>query len=241
MKHRRINKNPAYIHHKEFGFMSTIKETVFGIEDGMVSTLGALTGIAAATKDPGMVLLAGFVVIAVESISMGVGSYVSSKSEKEVVERMLAEEKEEIEIFPKEEQEELYDMYIAGGWPKALAKKMAETAAKNNALFLQEMAYRELGIVPENGVHPLKNGLVMGVSYIVGGTVPLLPYLFLDVHLAITCSVLIALMGLFILGASITVYTKRPWFKAGLEMLILAGLATLVGYGVGQIMNSVVI
>ena len=81
MKHRRINKNPAYIHHKESGFVATIKETVFGVEDGMVSTLGALTGIAAATQDPGMVLLAGFVVIAVESISMGVGSYVSSKSE----------------------------------------------------------------------------------------------------------------------------------------------------------------
>ena len=241
MKHRRINKNPAYIHHKESGFVATIKETVFGIEDGMVSTLGALTGIAAATQDPGMVLLAGFVVIAVESISMGVGSYVSSKSEKEVAERMLAEEKEEIETFPKEEQEELYDMYVRDGWPKTLAKNMAETAAKNNTLFLQEMAYRELGIVPENGVHPIKNGFVMGISYIIGGVVPLLPYLFLDVHLAITYSVVITLIGLFILGASITVYTKRPWFKAGLEMLILAGLATLVGYGVGQIMNSIVI
>ena len=241
MKHRRINKNPAYIHHKDSGFVDTIKETVFGIEDGMVSTLGALTGIAAATQDPGMVLLAGFVVIAVESISMGVGSYVSSKSEKEVAERMLAEEKEEIETFPKEEQEELYDMYVRDGWPKTLAKNMAETAAKNNTLFLKEMAYRELGIVPENGVHPIKNGFVMGISYIIGGIVPLLPYLFLDVHLAITYSVVITLIGLFILGASITAYTKRPWFKAGLEMLILAGLATLVGYGVGQIMNSIVI
>ena len=241
MKHRRINKNPTYIHHKDSGFVDTIKETVFGIEDGMVSTLGALTGIAAATQDPGMVLLAGFVVIAVESISMGVGSYVSSKSEKEVAERMLAEEKEEIETFPKEEQEELYDMYVRDGWPKTLAKNMAETAAKNNTLFLKEMAYRELGIVPENGVHPIKNGFVMGISYIIGGIVPLLPYLFLDVHLAITYSVVITLIGLFILGASITAYTKRPWFKAGLEMLILAGLATLVGYGVGQIMNSIVI
>jgi len=240
MKHRRINKNPAYIHHKDSGFVDTIKETVFGVEDGMVSTLGALTGIAAATKDPGMVLLAGFVVIAVESISMGVGSYVSSKSEKEVAERMLAEEKEEIETFPKEEQEELYDMYVRDGWPKTMAKNMAKTASKDKRLLLKEMAYRELGIIPENGVHPVKNGLVMGISYIVGGTVPLLPYLVLEVHSAITCSVFVTLVGLFILGASITIYTKRPWFRAGLEMLILAGIATLVGYGVGQVMNSVV-
>jgi predicted membrane protein (TIGR00267 family) len=131
-------------------------------------------------------------------------------------------------------------MYVRDGWPKTMAKNMAKTASKDKRLLLKEMAYRELGIIPENGVHPVKNGLVMGISYIVGGTVPLLPYLVLEVHSAITCSVFVTLIGLFILGASITTYTKRSWFRAGLEMLILAGLATLVGYGVGQIMNSVV-
>ena len=241
MKHRRSNKNPGYIHHQESGFIATIKEAVFGIEDGMVSTLGALTGIAAATKDPGIVLLSGFVVIAVESISMGVGSYVSSKSEKEVVERMLYEESQEIDTFPKEEEGELYDMYVDDGWPKSLAKKMVTAAGKNKKLFLQEMAYRELKVIPENGVEPIRNGVVMGSAYIVGGIVPLLPYTLVAVDVAITYSVIITLFGLFLLGALLTRYTKRFWLKAGFEMLVLAGVAAAVGYAVGQIMNSVVV
>ena len=207
---------------------------VFGAEDGMVSTLGAVTGIATATQDLFTTVLSGFVVISVESISMGVGSYLSTKSEREINERKLYEEKRELHEFPEDEREELEEMYIEDGWPKKLAGEMAQAASENHDLFLQEMAYRELEIIPNNMGHPIRNGLVMFVSYIVGGLIPLVPYLFLPLGSAIVVSVCVTLVGLFSLGSYTTRFTKRTWWKAGLEMLGLASAAALVGYAVGQ-------
>jgi len=234
----RLHHNPDYIHHqKKTVASSLIREIVFGMEDGMVSTLGAVTGIATAIGNHYTVLLSGFVIIAVESISMGIGSYLSNKSEQEIDQRKLFEEKTELHEFPEEEREELINMYIEDGWPKKLATDMAGVASKNKKLFLQEMAYRELEIIPHKADYPFKNGLVMFVSYVVGGSVPLLPYILFPISRAIPISIACTLVGLFLLGVYTTQYTKRRWWKAGLEMLLLASAAASVGYLVGQLVE----
>jgi predicted membrane protein (TIGR00267 family) len=84
--------------------------------------------------------------------------------------------------------------------------------------------------------HPLQNGISMGVAYVIGGTIALLPYIFIkNVPTAITYSVIITLISLFMLGAGTTRFSKRSWWKAGLEMLILASVAAGFGYGAGQL------
>jgi len=227
-----------YAHRQKTGVSSLIREIVFGMEDGMVSTLGSITGIAAATKDPFTTILAGFVLVAVESISMGVGSYLSSKSEKAIDEQKLVEEREEIKKFPREERDELRDMYVESGWPKNLADKMADTALANPDLMLKEMAYRELEIIPDNLEQPFRNGVAMLISYIIGGSVPLIPYLIFQMEIAIVVSIIVTLVGLFILGVVTTIFTKRPWWKSGGEILLLGGAAALVGYAVGQMVDT---
>lgn len=234
-----IEHNPDYIHHQDPGTSSVIREVVFGMEDGMVSTLGSITGIATAIGNPFTVILAGFVIIGVESISMAVGSFLSSKSEKEIDEAKIEEERIEIEKFPEEEEKELTDMYVADGWPKELAVQMAATAKANPDIMLTEMAYRELGIVPENLENPLKNGLFMFGSYIIGGFVPLFPYVAFPLEIAIFVSIGLTLLGLFALGAATTKFSKRSWWKSGLEMLVLATFAAAVGYAIGQIVSAV--
>ncbi len=233
-----IEHNPDFVHHQHPGKAVLIREMVFGAEDGMVSTLGAITGIATATQDLFTTVLSGFVVIAVESISMGVGSYISTKSEREIDERKLYEEKKELHEFPEDEREELEKMYIDDGWPKQLARDMADAASQDHDLFLKEMAYRELLIIPDNLEHPVRNGFVMWISYIVGGIIPLVPYLILPLASAIVVSIGVTLVGLFALGSYTTRYTKRSWWKAGLEMLALASAAAVVGYAVGQAVDS---
>lgn len=223
-----------YIHHQNPNLGAKIREAVFGVEDGMVSTLGAVTGIAAATQDLFTIFLSGFVLVAVESISMAVGSYLSSKSERAVDERKLAEEQAELKDFPEEERQELLEMYVKDGWPPPLARSMAQAASNNKHLFLQEMAYRELKIIPENLEQPFSNAFIMGIAYLLGGAVPLIPYFFLSIGSAISVSILTTLAGLFIVGVATTRFSHRSWWKAGLEMLILAGVAAAVGYGVGQ-------
>lgn len=237
MLSRHHNYNPKFLHHQKSISAALLREVVFGMEDGMVSTLGAITGIAFGTGDQFTILLAGFVVVSVESISMGVGSYLSNKSENAMQKRILDEERQEIKLFLKEETEELVDMYIKDGWTKKTAETMANEAAKNPDLMLKEMAYRELGVSPIQEENPIKNALYMGVSYIVGGIVPLLSYLFLEIDTAIITSISTTLFALFILGAATTKYTKRNWLKAGAEMLILASIASAIGFGVAKLAN----
>ncbi|XOB46178.1 MAG: VIT1/CCC1 transporter family protein [Candidatus Nealsonbacteria bacterium] len=235
---QRIKIRPNFIHYKKSKFLYNIREIVFGVEDGMLSTLGALTGIAAGSNNHFFIILSGFVIVIVEAISMGIGSYLSTKSVKEVNERKLEEEKIEIEENPEEERKELIKMYTRDGWPLTLAKEMALVASKNKSLFLKEMMHRELFTnlgVPEKPIH---SGIFMFFSYIIGGSLPVLPYLFLPVSLAMIISITITLIGLFVLGSITTKFTKRRWWKSGFEMFILASIATLAGYVIGVFVNS---
>ena len=234
-----MTNHPKYPdHHKTSWIAGQIKEVVFGMEDGMVSTLGAITGIAVGSGEHFVVILSGCVIIAVESISMGVGSYISNKSQKDIFKRKLHEEKEEIKTFPEEEEKELVQIYLKDGWPEKLAKQMSKTAAADHDLFLTEMAYHELNILPQDGSSPIKDGIVMFFSYIIGGAVPLTSYFFLSLNKALPASIIITLAGLFILGTATTKLSKRKWWKAGLEFLILASVATGVGYLVGQLAEN---
>lgn len=228
------HKNPNYIHHQKTVSTAIVREAVFGMEDGMVSTFGAITGIATATENPFTVILSGTIIIAVESISMAVGSYLSSKSERAIDERKLQEERMELKDYPEEEKKELIGMYVKDGWPHQLASEMAEVASQNKKLFLKEMAYRELKVFPEHMESPIKNGIAMGIAYVIGGFIPLAPYIFLSIPQAIPMSIVVTLIGLFLLGVLTTKFSKRKWWSAGLEMLILAAAAGAVGYLVGK-------
>ncbi len=226
-----------FIHHQQKVSTSTVRESVFGVEDGMVSTFGAITGIAAATGDPFIVLLTGIVIISVESVSMGVGSFISSKSEIAINKRKLHEEKIEVKEELEHETEEMKELFIKDGWPKAIAKKMSEVTAKDKKLMLREMAYRELKVFPDNLGSPKKNAVAMLFSYIVGGLVPLSSYFFFPIDKAIILSIPITLLALFMVGAVTTKFSKRNWFKAGSEMLALASLAGAIGYVAGQLVE----
>jgi len=234
------NSHPIYKdHHKVSEFALQLREIVFGSEDGMVSTLGAITGIAAGSGDQFVVLLSGSVIIAVESISMGIGSYISNKTEKDTLSRKIVEEKHELSKFPEEEKEELKNIYMKDGWPENIAKIMSDTASNDKHLMLKEMACHELNI-PANSSdrEPIKNGIFMFFSYVVGGFIPLFPYFLFSLNYAIIISIAITTLGLFLLGVATTMYSKRKWWKAGLELLTLAGIASVTGFIVGQLVNK---
>lgn len=235
MKTHGTKPNPAYVHHADNGLVDKLREVVFGMQDGMVSTLGAVTGVAVGSGDPFVILLAGVAIISVESISMGIGSYVSSRSQRKLMERMLAEEREEIKTFPKEEHDELIALLREDGWSEGLAREMAKEASGNRRLMLREMAYRELQISPDLLKHPVQNGIFMFVAYIVGGAIPLSAYFFLPAGTAIVVSVCITLAGLFVLGTIVSRYTKETWYKTGGHMFFFGSIALLVGYLVGAL------
>lgn len=223
-----------YLHHKESGIVDNIREIVFGVQDGMVSTLGAVTGVAVGTGNIPTILLAGVAIIAVESVSMAIGSYVSSDSEEKLSKRFLEEEREEIHACIECEAKEAEELFVRDGWPKTLAGEMAKAAEENPKLMLKEMAYRELGINPhEERGGSVRNGITMFFAYIVGGAVPLTPYFFLPADVAMPVSMPVTLVGLFVLGIFVAKYTAQHWLRAGLKLLVFGAIALAVGYFVG--------
>lgn len=235
-----IKKRKDFIHHRKSKISAGIREIVFGMEDGMVSTLGAMTGIAVGVGDSFVAILSGLVIISVESISMAIGSYLSNKSVIEVDKRKLYEEGIELKETPEEEKRELVEMYLDDGWPLELARQMVDTAFKDKKLFIKEMAHHELGIIPDKIDNPVRGGVYMFFSYVIGGLIPLIPYFILPIKTSIFVSIVSTMLGLFLLGVITVRFTKRSWWKSGAEMFGLAGLATVVGYIIGRLADIII-
>ena len=213
---------------------NALRDGVFGVQDGLVSTVGVLTGVAAGTGDGRIVAITGLVVIAVESLSMAAGSYLSSKSNREYLERLLKEEEELIRRDPEGERREIWDMYKSRGYADREIRMIEKRLFSDPKLLLEDMAHKELGILPDNLENPAGNAVVMGVAYVAGGLVPVLPYLAFPVGAALPLSLLGTSGALLVFGALKGRVVRKAWWKSALEMLAVAGLAGLAGYIIGR-------
>jgi VIT1/CCC1 family predicted Fe2+/Mn2+ transporter len=212
-----------------------LRDAVFGMQDGLVSTLGALTGIAEGTQSGRLVVLSGFVIVAVESLSMAAGSYLSSKTQREYLEHLLEKEREAIATDPEGEREEIGTMYRARGYTEEEIAVISRRLVSDPALLLEDMAHKELGICPATLEEPVGNAVVMGLAYIVGGLIPILPYLLLSFSAAVSASIAGTFLALFAMGAWKGWVVGRSRWRSGLEVLLLAALTTLAGFIIGRI------
>ena len=219
------------------GVRMRLRDAVFGTQDGLISTLGALTGIAAGTRSGEAVVVAGFVIIVVESLSMAAGSYLSSKSQREYLERLLREEEEEIARDPEGERQEIVEMYRLRGYSDEEIAIIARRLMSDPKLLLEDMAHKELGISPSTLEEPLGNALVMGTAYVAGGLVPVLPYLTLPMATAMPVSIIGTLLALFLFGGLKGRLVKQSWWRSGLEMVGVAGVAALAGFFIGRLVD----
>jgi len=216
-----------------------IRQLVFGFEDSLVSTLGAITGIAGGSQDNFVVVLAGMVIIFVESLSMGVGAFLSSKSEREVIEATIAKEKKLIAKDPEGERTEIRAYLKKHGFKQKEMESIVEYLMSNRRLLLEEMMVHEYGMIADSAKMSRKRGLVMWASYFVGGFFPVLPYLLLPIGLALPVSIATTLVILFSFGALKTKFTGQSWIKSGAEMMLLSISAAVVGYIVGRVVAAV--
>lgn len=212
-----------------------LRDAVFGTQDGLISTMGALVGIAVGTQSAKAVVIAGLAIVGVESLSMAAGSYLSSKSQKQYLDHLIAEEKEAIEKDPEGEKREIWQMYRARGYREEEIAILQRRLLSDKKLLLEDMAHKELGISLERLEEPLGNALVMGTAYIIGGLVPVIPYFVFSVHTAIAFSILVTFLALFAFGGLKGRVVHQSWWRSGIEMLVIAGLASAAGYGIGLI------
>ncbi len=215
--------------------LTRLREVVFGAQDGLVTAATVAPAVAAATESQATVLLAGLAAILGGTLSMSAGSFLGSRAERQVQESELAREAWEIEHKPEEEMAELVEIYRLEGFSLDEARQMAERVAADKALWLKTMAEKELGISPEVMPEPTKDALVMGISYLLGGIMPLIAFFFGAEGPSIVASILTAAAVLFLVGAVKGRLVRRNPIIAGAEVMAIGGGVATIAYSLGRI------
>jgi len=213
---------------------ASIREIVFGLEDALVSTLGAVTGVAAGTGNVRIVLLTGIVLIFVEALSMSAGSYLSSKSAKQTAQLRRKQDRARL-LQRRLPNGQTLKEYLSRETSTVSVKDVMNLLTVEQNQWVEELHKGERRHLPSVQYSPRAAAMVMGVFYLAGGIFPLLPYLFFNVYAAILPSILLSGFVLFVLGAAKAKLVQVDWVKSGLEMTIISLAAALLGFGIGRI------
>lgn len=220
-------------HRQAFG----LSDVILGGQDGLVNVLGVILGVAAATNDPYIVLVAGLAATFAESVSMGAVAYTSTLADADFYESEREREYRHIQDVPHLERQEIRKIYKEKGFKGDMLERIVETITANEDVWVAVMMAEEHQLIPTNRHIALRSALVVGLAAIIGSLIPLMPFLFLPVKLSIWVSILISAVVLFVVGAyKARVTVGRP-ARSGLEMALIGTLSALVGYAVGLILK----
>jgi vacuolar iron transporter family protein len=222
---------------RKASLLGEIREAIFGAQDGLVSTLAVVSTVAGATSERYPVLVAGIASGLAGIFSMAAGEYIGSKSQREIFDAQIVDEREEVHERPGEAEAEVAYMFEEDGLPHARALEVARIMAEHPDTLLKTMVEKELGLtVEEGGGSPLQGALVMGAAFGLGTIPPILPHIFLNDAAAVIGSVLATLAVLFAIGVVKSRWTHRSWFASGFEILLLGAVAGIAGYFFGSIL-----
>jgi len=219
-----------------------VRDMIFGANDGLVSTLAFVAGVFGAITDPNIVLLSGIAELFAGTISMAAGSYQSSKSELEVLERESQRKKVKKGRTSEEEREELIKFYQAEGFKRGEAEAIVDRVAGEKELSTQAGTLEELGLAPEELGNPVKAGVLCGVSFGLAALVPILPFAFqaLSCTDALIASIVATVATLFGVGAMKTIFSRKSWVRSGLEMMVIGAFAAAITYMIGTLFSLIV-
>jgi len=220
------------------GKSGALRAAIFGVNDGLVSNLSLIMGVAGATgTDPKIVLLAGVAGLLAGAFSMGAGEYISMKVQRDVFESLLSLERWELENLPEEELKELTQIYVDRGLPPDLAKEVATTLSRDPDTALETHAREELGLDPNELGNPLAAAGASFGAFSVGAIVPLLPFFFTSGAPGVTISAVLSAITLFAVGSLMSVFTGRQPFYSGLRMLGVGAAAASITYLIGSLFH----
>jgi VIT1/CCC1 family predicted Fe2+/Mn2+ transporter len=218
-----------------------LRAAIFGMNDGLVSNLSLIFGVAGSGVAGKVVVIAGFAGLIAGSFSMAAGEYVSMKVQREVFEQLIHTEAHEIATQPEEEERELARMYEKKGIDAEMAEQIAAAIMKDPEVALETHAREELGIDMEEGLgSPWAAAGSSFVMFSIGALVPLLPFLFTSGDTALAVSAGLSAVTLFAVGGAMTILTGRKVVFSGARMLAIGAVAAGVTYGVGTLVGGVV-
>jgi vacuolar iron transporter family protein len=210
-----------------------LRAAVFGINDGLLSNFSLVMGFAGAEAKPEYIILAGVAGLLAGSFSMAAGEYVSVSAQREVFEQQIAIEKEELEMSPKEEEEELSLIYQAKGIPEQEASRLAQRIIQNPKTAIDTLAREELGLDPAGLGSPWTAAISSFCAFVIGAFVPVAPYLLTAGTKAWIASASLSFFALFTVGAVLSIFTARGPLLSGARMLGIGLLVSAITYSVG--------
>ena len=211
-----------------------VRAGVLGFNDGLLSNLSLVMGVAGATSDPNFIVIAGISGLLAGAFSMAAGEYVSVRAQRDVYEREIEVERAELEEMPKEEMQELAFIYQRKGFTRQEARAVAERIISNPEVALATLAREELGLDPSQLGYPWMAAISSFLAFGLGAVIPLLPNLFTEGMLALMLTIAasgVATVGIGVLLGIIT--GKNPLWGGG-RMLLAGTIAAGVTYGIGS-------
>jgi len=219
--------------------LGSIREVVFGAQDGLVSTFAVVAGLAAAGVGPLVVLLGGAVSAMAGVLSMSIGTFLSSRAQRQLYERELARERREIRDHAGEEIAELIAALAARGMARAEAAEVARRIGRHPDILLSALAIFELGLAPQRLGAPVRDALVMAVAFGGASVVPLLPFMVTQGLAALGLSAALTLVALFCVGVLKARVAGVSALRSGLEVAVLAAASGLISFGLGRLASVV--
>jgi len=217
----------------------TLRASVFGVSDGLVSNVSLVMGFAGAQAEGKFVVLAGVAGLVAGAFSMATGEYVSMRAQRELFERQIDLERVELESAPEEEEQELSLIYRAKGLSREQADATAKSVMQDPEIALNTLVREELGLDPAGLGSPWGAAIGSFVAFAGGAVLPVIPFFFSSSASApvVAASAALSATALFAVGASLSLFTGRSALLSGLRQLGLGVVAAAITYGIGRLIG----
>lgn len=223
--------------HRGVGHGGNLRAAVFGVNDGLVSNASLILGIAGAGSDSKIILLSGVAGLLAGAFSMASGEYVSVRSQREMYEYQIDLEREELNLYPQEETDELALIYAARGMSKQEAQQLAANMTSNPQQALDTLTREELGLNMDQLGSPWGAASTSFLAFAVGAAIPLLPFLIRGGEYKLGWSVGLAAAALFSVGCALSLFSGRSALLSGLRMLSIGAAAGAATYLIGTLLG----
>jgi VIT1/CCC1 family predicted Fe2+/Mn2+ transporter len=231
----------SHSHHHEEHMESSdlLRDIVIGMSDGLTVPFALAAGLSGAVDHTGLVVIAGLAEVAAGSIAMGLGGFLAGKTEIDHYNAELRREYDEVERLPEREKEEVREFFEGLGLSAAVQQQAVNELTKDKDRWVDFMMKHELGLDKPDEKRARKSAFNIGLSYVVGGMVPLTPYFFVhNTYAGLKISAAITLVCLFIFGYFKSKLTGIPPVKGGLKVMLIGAVAAGAAFAIAKLIQG---
>jgi VIT1/CCC1 family predicted Fe2+/Mn2+ transporter len=217
---------------------AVLRPIVFGANDGLVSNLALVMGVAGADPGPGVIVLAGIAGLIAGAFSMGVGEYISVQSQRELLDYQVAFQRKQLREAPEQEREILARIYRERGFSDEEAERFVGAVFDEPDHAVRLLIFEEVGLDVRSIGSPMMAAAGSFIAFTAGAFIPLLPYLVATGGTAFAACLIASLVALVLLGLGIGRMTRRPLLFTAVRQVLLGGVAATVTFGVGRLVGG---